>query len=256
MTDPEGGPLAVEAIGLTRRFGAKEVVTDLHLRVAAGEFLGFLGRNGAGKSTTIRMLTGLLPATSGSARILGLPVGVDRVEFKRQIGVLPEDNALFDRLSLGEHLVFAGRLHGLSPQDAAQRCDDLLELLELTGDRHVHAVAASQGMRKKTALGMALIHAPRVLFLDEPFNGLDPLAARTVRLLLERLVAGGLTAFITSHVLEIVERLCTRIAVIHEGRIVADVSRDELRATGIPLEQRFSDLVGHERELPELPWLS
>jgi ABC-2 type transport system ATP-binding protein len=246
---------AVEAVALTRRFGAKEVVCDLSLTVAPGEFLGFLGRNGAGKSTTIRMLTGLLPATSGSARILGLPVGVDRVEFKRLIGVLPEDNALFDRLSLGEHLVLAGRLHGLSATDAARRRDDLLDLLELGNDRHVHAVEASQGMRKKAALGMALIHAPRVLFLDEPFNGLDPLAARTVRLLLERLVAGGLTAFITSHVLEVVERLCTRIAVIHEGRLIADVSRDELRTCGVSLEERFSALVGHEHDLPELPWL-
>ena len=247
---------AIEAVGLTRRFGEKEVVCDLTLTVAQGEFLGFLGRNGAGKSTTIRMLTGLLPPTAGSARILGLPVGVDHVDFKRHLGVLPEDNALFDRLSLVEHLVLAGRLHGVPVDESERRAIDLLALLELFPDRHVHAVDASQGMRKKTALGMALLPSPRVLFLDEPFNGLDPLTSRTVRLLLERLVAHGVTVFLTSHVLEVVERLCSRVAVIHEGRLVADVTRAELQASGTTLEERFSTLVGQDRELPELPWLS
>ena len=246
---------AIETFGLKRSFGDKAVVRGLDLTVAPGEFLGFLGRNGAGKSTTIRMLTGLLPASGGSARVTGLAVGVEQIEFKRVIGVLPEDNALFDRLSLAEHLELAGRLHGLSAGEAVRRGDDLLGMLELAGDRHVHAVDASQGMRKKCALGMAVIHTPRVLFLDEPFNGLDPIAARTVRHLLEKLVAGGVTVFLTSHVLEVVERLCSRVVVLHDGVLVADVSRAEMRAAGVSLESRFSALVGQESELPELPWL-
>lgn len=255
MSQSQDGP-AVEAIGLTRRFGARDAVRDLDLAVPAGCFFGFLGPNGAGKSTTIRMLTGLLPATRGEARILGHVVAPGRVEFKRHVGVVPEDLALFDRLSALEHLVLAGRLHGLSTDEARGRARDLLELLELSDAQHVHAVDASGGTRKKVALGMALIHAPRVLFLDEPFTGLDPVASRSLKRLLERLAARGVTIFMTSHVLEVVERLCQRVAIIVEGSKVLDEDVVEITRSGASLEERFTALAGRPPVEREIPWLA
>jgi len=253
---PDHPSLAIEARGLTRAFGGREVVRDVDLVVAPGEFLGFLGPNGAGKTTTIRLLTGLLPATRGEARLLGLPVSPDQVEFKRRVGVLPEDLALFERLSVEEHLVLAGRLQGLAPATAAGRAADLLAALDLVPHRHLHAAEASHGTRKKTALGMALIHAPGVLFLDEPFTGLDPLAARTLRRLLERLTARGVTIFLTSHVLPVVEQLCTRVALLVEGRVVADVGLADLRQAGGSLEELFTRHAGPSPAELEMPWLA
>jgi len=256
MDDPATSlPPAIAARGLTRAFGGREVVSGVDLDVAAGTFFGFLGPNGAGKTTTVRLLTGLLPATRGWARVGDLPVAPHLVEFKRHVGVLPEDLALFERLSVEEHLLLAGRLHGLPPAEAAARAADLIAALDLEPHRHVHAADASHGTRKKAALGMALIHAPRVLFLDEPFAGLDPLAAGALRRLLERLTARGVTIFMTSHVLEIVERLCTRVALLVEGRVVADAEVAALRAEGGSLEELFARHAGASRTERELPWL-
>jgi ABC-2 type transport system ATP-binding protein len=244
----------VEARGLRRSFGDKVAVDHLDLRVEAGTFFGFLGPNGAGKTTTLRMLTGLLQPTSGEARICGLPVLPGETAFRRKMGVVPEGLALFDRLSLRENIELAGRLQDLPKDETAQRASDLLTFLDLANAAEVHAVDGSHGMRKKTALAMALIHSPRVLFLDEPFAGLDPIASRTVRRLLERLAGKGVTVFLTSHVLEIVERLCTRIAILSEGRVAFDGSREELTKDG-SLEERFAELAGEAGEEPELPWL-
>lgn len=247
--------LAVEARGLTRRFGDHLAVDGLDLTVPRGTFFGFLGPNGAGKTTTLRMLTGLLPPTAGRAWVAGLPATGEAIEFKRRLGAVPEDLALFDRLSILENVVLAGRLQGLSGGEAASRAEDLLRVLDLADQRHVHAVDGSAGMRKKTALAMALIHSPEVLFLDEPFTGLDPIAARTVRRLLSRLADRGVTVFLTSHVLEVVERLCSRIAIIAEGRKADELDRDALHGQGESLEERFARIVGLRPEEEELPWL-
>ena len=205
-------------------------VQDLDLTVGSGQFFGFLGPNGAGKSTTIRMLTGLLAPTSGRLRILGLDLAEHPLEVKRQIGVVPEGLALFDRLTGAEHLKFVGGMYGLDRKTAAQRTAELLEFMELADRPKTLVAEYSHGMQKKLALAAAVIHGPKVLFLDEPFEGVDAIAAGTLKAMLSRMTARGATIFLTSHVLEIVERLCSHVAIIHHGRLVAQGSLDELRA--------------------------
>src|SRR5512136_1067370 len=213
---------AIETRGLTRLFEGKPAVEDLALEVPAGAFYGFLGPNGAGKSTTIRMLTGLLAPTSGRARVLGTDLGHDGIEVKRRIGVVPDGLALFERLSGAEQLRIHGQLFGLPRAEAGRRADALLEAMELTADAGKLVVDYSHGMKKKLALGCALIHAPRVLFLDEPFEGIDAVAVTGIRRMLQDLVTRGrMTIFLTSHVLEVVERLVTHVGIIREGRLVA-----------------------------------
>jgi ABC-2 type transport system ATP-binding protein len=254
---------------LTRRFGELVAVDGMDLTVGAGQFFGFLGPNGAGKSTTIRMLTGLLEPTSGRIRILGRDLAEDPLEVKRQVGVLPEGLALFERLTGAEYLTFAGRMYGLDRATAAQRAAELLEFMQLA-DRPKSLVADySHGMQKKLALAAAVIHGPRVLFLDEPFEGVDAIAAGTLKAMLARMTARGATVFLTSHVLEIVERLCSHVAIIHQGRLVAQGSIAELRAgvesstaargpgEKLTLEQIFLDVVGGVRQdVQELSWLA
>ena len=216
--------------GLTRRFGELLAVDGVNLQVAPGQFFGFLGPNGAGKSTTIKMLTGLLAPSSGQIEILGLDLNTDPVTVKRQIGVVPEGMALFGRLTGSEFLNFAGRMYGLDRITAAQRATELLDFMQLADQPKKLVTDYSHGMQKKLAMAAAVIHGPKVLFLDEPFEGVDAIAAGTLKSMLQGMIARGATIFLTSHVLEIVERLCSHVAIIHQGRLVAQGSLEELRA--------------------------
>ncbi len=223
----------VEIENLVRHFGEFTAVDHINLQIRGGQFFGFLGPNGAGKSTTIKMLTGLLKPTSGSIRVLGFDP--QTLELKRRIGVVPEDLNLFERLTGAEMLEFTGRMYGMERASITERTRELLSLMELDDESKKLIVEYSHGMKKKLSLACALIHSPEILFLDEPFEGVDAIASRTLKDLLSRLTARGLTVFLTSHVLEIVERLCTDIAIIAEGCLVAHGSLEELRR-GISVE--------------------
>ena len=251
--------LALETRSLRKVFGDLVAVDGIDLAVPRGSFYGFLGPNGAGKSTTIKCLTGLLEPTSGATRILGIDPVSDPIAVKRQVGVVPEDLALFERLTGAETLSFVGRVHGLAPDALKARSKDLLELMSLAQAAGDLTADYSHGMKKKLALAAALLPAPRLLFLDEPFEGVDALASRQIKELLARFVQGGGTVFLTSHILEIVERLCDHLGVIHKGRLVAQGPIAELRAgtrVGKTLEAIFLELVGAEATaLPALEWL-
>ena len=261
---------AVETSALVRRFGDVAAVDNLNLSVRRGSFFGFLGPNGAGKSTTIKMLTGLLAPTSGRINVLGRDLSREPLEVKRRIGVVPEDLNLFERLTGAEMLAFTGRMYGLQKTEIAERAPELLDLMELRNEPRKLIVEYSHGMKKKLCLACALIHRPEMLFLDEPFEGIDAIASRTLKDLLSRLTARGLTVFLTSHVLEIVERLCTDIGIISQGKLLAVGSLDELRkgikveddgqkAAPISLEEYFIHVVGGERNTGEeevLQWLT
>lgn len=251
--------LAVETHGLTREFGGVRAVDGIDLAVPAGSFYGFLGPNGAGKSTTIKCLTGLLKPTSGTMRILGMDPLAEAVSVKRRIGVVPEDLALFDRLTAEETLSFVAQIHGLDEATATARSDDLLDLMDLRSASNTLVTDFSHGMRKKLSLAAALLPAPRLLFLDEPFEGIDAVASRQIKDLLQSFVGRGGTIFLTSHILEIVERMSTHIGVIARGRMVAQGRIDELRTGtngGRTLEELFIELVGGEgRPQAELDWI-
>jgi ABC-2 type transport system ATP-binding protein len=247
-------PLAIETRGLTRRFGAAVAVDAIDLQVPRGSFYGFLGENGAGKSTTISMLTGLLEPSGGRARVLDFDLRSGEDEIKRRIGVVPDGMLLFDRLTGREQLVLVARLFGLPRAEAARRADELLSVMELDKDAQKLVSDYSFGMRKKLSLAGALIHGPELLFLDEPFEGVDAVAKTALTALLADLVRRQkLTVFLTSHVLEVVERLCDRVGVIHKGRLVAQGTLAEVvaqapGATGLP--DAFVQLVGEGRTLP------
>ena len=221
---------AIATTGLTRRFGDFVAVDNINLQVAPGQFYGFLGPNGAGKSTTIKMLTGLLAPTSGSIQVLGLDFATNALEVKRQIGVVPEGMALFGRLTASEYLHFVGQMYGLDRSTTLQRTHELLEFMNLANESKKLITDFSHGMQKKLALAAAVIHGPKILFLDEPFEGVDAIAAGTLKQMLQGMIAKGATIFLTSHVLEIVERLCTHVAIINKGQLIANGSIDELRA--------------------------
>jgi len=252
--------LAVETRGLRKVFGDLVAVDGVDLQVPSGSFYGFLGPNGAGKSTTIKCLTGLLRPSAGEFRILGLDPLADPLAVKRRIGVVPEDLALFERLSGAETLAFVGRVHGLDAATLRSRSSELLELMDLARAAGDLVADYSHGMRKKLALAAALLSAPRLLFLDEPFEGIDAIASREIKELLARFVKGGGTIFLTSHILEIVERLCDHLGVIHKGKLVAQGPLAELRAgagAGKGLEEMFLDLVGASRARgAAFDWLS
>jgi ABC-2 type transport system ATP-binding protein len=251
--------LAVETRGLTREFGGFRAVDGIDLLVPSGSFYGFLGPNGAGKSTTIRCLTGLIKPTAGTMRILGVDPIAEPVAVKRRIGVMPEDLALFDRLTAEETLSFVAQVHGLDDATAEARSADLLGLMDLARAANTLVTDFSHGMRKKLSLAAALLPAPRLLFLDEPFEGIDAVASRQIKDLLQSFVARGGTIFLTSHILEIVERLSTHIGVIAQGRMVAQGRIDELRTgagSGRTLEELFIELVGGEpRPQAALDWI-
>jgi ABC-2 type transport system ATP-binding protein len=250
--------LAIETHGLTRDFGQFRAVNGIDLAVPAGSFYGFLGPNGAGKSTTIKCLTGLLKPTAGSMRILGLDPLAEPVAVKRRIGVVPEDLALFDRLTARETLTFVADVHGIDTATATHRSADLLRLMALEEAANTLVTDYSHGMRKKLSLAAALLPAPRLLFLDEPFEGIDAVASRQIKELLVSFVARGGTIFLTSHILEIVERLSTHIGVIAQGRLVAQAPIAELRETrgrGQTLEELFIGLVGADvQPQADLDW--
>jgi ABC-2 type transport system ATP-binding protein len=225
------------------------------LDVPVGSFFGLVGPNGAGKSTTLKMTTGLLRPDAGQAVVAGIDVWQDTTSAKAQVGVLPEDLKLFDRLSGSELLEFNGLLRGMDRAVIAQRSHDLLDVLGLTDSAGKLVIDYSQGMRKKIALACALLHAPRVLFLDEPFESVDPVSARTIREVLEHYTGSGATVVFSSHVMETVERLCDRVAVMHQGRLVASGPVDEVRGDG-SLEDAFIRLVGADQGgHAALPWL-
>ncbi len=228
---------AIETSGLKKTFGEIAAVDGLDLRVRSGTLFGFLGPNGAGKSTTIKLLTGLLGQSGGRARVLGHDIEKEPVEFKRKIGIVPEELVLFDRLTGEEYLRFVGRMYGLAAGLIRSRTAELLGLMELPTDRKKLIVDYSHGMKKKLAFSAAVIHQPQLLFLDEPFEGIDAIASRMIKDLMRALLAKGVTIFLTSHILEIVEKLCSDIAIIHQGKLVAQGSLEELQR-GIALTDR------------------
>src|SRR5580765_2161404 len=253
MTNDHSFP-AIEARGLTKSFGELAAVRDLNLRVAPGTLFGFLGPNGSGKSTTIKLLTGLLAPTAGDARVAGQTVSLESIELRRVIGILPEDAALFHSLTIWEHLELSGPLYGLSRQDTHARAVQLLRHLDLEQDSGTYIDQASYGMRKKCALAMALLHNPRVLFLDEPFEGIDPGSSRNIKDLLLGLAARGASVFLTSHILEIVEGLVERFAIIVKGEVVCCQTVSELARAGTTLERLYLGYAG-KPDAGDLAWL-
>jgi len=248
---------AIETSGLTRRFGDLVAVDSLDLRVRAGTFYGFLGPNGAGKSTTIKMLTGLLAPTFGTMRILGEDTADLHTarQVKRRIGVVPEHLALFDNLTGRKYLTFVGRMYQLPAALVRERCDELLAMMTLAHEDRKLTLEYSHGMKKKLALAAALIPNPELLFLDEPFEGVDAVSSAVLRDTLKRCVQRGATVFLTSHVLEIVEKLCTDVGIVAQGRLVHQSTMDEIRQGG-SLEQRFLEVVGSGHiERQKLSWL-
>jgi ABC-2 type transport system ATP-binding protein len=264
------GTAAIQTHGLTRNFGALTAVQDVTLSIAPGQFFGFLGPNGAGKSTTIKMLTGLLEPSAGSIEILGQPFTAGSLELKRQIGVVPEGMALLGRLTAPEYLRFVGRMYCLDKDTTNRRTEELLEFMQLANESRKLVTDFSHGMQKKLALAAAVIHGPKVLFLDEPFEGVDAIAAGMLKSMLQGMISRGATIFLTTHVLEIVERLCSHVAIISQGRLVANGSLEELRAgvaSSLPgtesgqrltLEEIFLSIVGAGavETQQELSWLS
>jgi ABC-2 type transport system ATP-binding protein len=261
FTQPQAdAPPAILATGLTKIFRGVAAVDGLSLRVARGRFFGFLGPNGAGKSTTIKMLTGQLRPTAGQIAIEGRPLPEALLDVKRMIGVLPEELPLYERLTGEEYLLFAGRMFGLPRNLARERTMELLEFLVLMEDRGKLILEYSQGMRKKLALAAALIHNPQVLFLDEPLNGIDPISGRVVTDLLRRLATKGVTMFFTTHVLDVVERLCDEVAIIDRGRMLAQGTLEQIRTQrtlgqDVSLEDVFLKLVAADVRRDDLSWI-
>lgn len=245
----------IETYDLTKVYGDRNVVDRLTLKVARGSFYGFLGPNGAGKSTTIKMLTGITAPNAGTARLLGYDLMRHTMALKRRMGVVPEELSLFENLTGPEYLVFVGRMYALPRHVAVSRAEELLVLLGLDDARNTLILEYSHGMRKKLAFCAALIHDPELLFLDEPFEGIDAIASRTIREVLKRVLARGATIFLTSHVLEIVERLCTHVGIINSGRLVCQGPLKELSG-GERLDEIFLRVVGRPLEAgPSLSWL-
>ena len=245
---------ALELSGLTKRFGDKLAVDDIDLSIPVGSFFGVVGRNGAGKTTAMKMCTGLLRPTSGTARIEGVDMWTDPVTAKAIIGVLPETMALFDRLTGAELLLYNGMLRGIPRDTVVARSTELLGVLGLDDAADRLVIDYSHGMTKKVALAAALLHGPRVLFLDEPFEAIDPVSTRTIEEVLGQHVAAGGTVVFSSHVLDVVERLCDLVAVIELGQIKTTGPVDEVR-DGKRLEDAFIDLVGTGAASENLTWL-
>jgi ABC-2 type transport system ATP-binding protein len=248
---------AIETKDLTRKFGDKVAVNSVDLQVERGTLYGFLGHNGAGKSTTIKMLTGLLAPSGGDMRVLGFDMNNEQqsLQAKKRIGVIPENLALFENLTAQEYLTFVGRIHGLSLDTIRERSAELLSLMTLDTEPKTLALEYSHGMRKKLSLAAALLPNPELLFLDEPFEGVDAVASVTIREILTNFVNRGSTVFITSHVLEIVQRLCTHVGIIMQGKLVHQSSMQQILDQG-SLEQYFLSLAGNDNPAQNrLNWL-
>ncbi|MEE4545429.1 ABC transporter ATP-binding protein [Streptomyces sp. V4-01] len=243
----DGPPAAVRVRGLWKRFGEQAAVAGIDLDLPSGRFIGLVGPNGAGKTTTLSMVTGLLRPDDGLVWIGGRDVWKDPVAVKSRIGVLPEGLRLFERLSGRELLAYTGRLRGLPGEEVDKRAAQLMDVLDLTAARHKLVVDYSTGMRKKVGLAAALLHNPEVLFLDEPFEGVDPVSAQVIRGVLERYTASGGTVVFSSHVMELVESLCDWVAVMAAGRIVAHGPLAEVRGAAPTLQDAFLSLVGARR---------
>jgi ABC-2 type transport system ATP-binding protein len=246
---------AIQTRNLRKVYGTKAAVDGLDLDVPRGCFFGFLGPNGAGKTTTIRMLMGLAPPTSGSIELLGLPMPEHSLEAKSKIGLVPDESLLFDHLTGLEFTEFVGRMYGLARPLAKERSRELLTLFELDGEPGKLIGDYSKGMRKRVAMAAALIHRPELFLLDEPFEGVDAVGARLMKEILLDRVRHGATVFLTSHVLEVVERLCDRVAIIQEGKLVLSGAMAELRSGSETLEDVFVRVVGAERPAELLDWL-
>ena len=247
--------IAISVEGLHKRFGDKEAVAGIELAITAGSFAGLVGPNGAGKTTSLSMMTGLLRPDLGRIRIDGVDVWADPPAAKALIGVVPAEARLFERLTGAELLEYAGRLRGIPAAESRSRAAQLLDVLDLVADAKRLVADYSTGMRKKVALGSALIHNPPVLFLDEPLEGVDPVSADVIRRLLTRFVGTGSTVLFSSHVMELVEQVCDHVSIIDKGRIVASGTTDEVRG-GKTLHQAFIDLVGSRANDGEgLSWL-
>ena len=244
----------IELSGLTKRFGEFVAVHDLNLHVPKGVIFGFLGPNGSGKSTTVKMLTGLLQPSAGDAWIEGSSIRTDALAIKQKIGVLPEDLALFDSLTIWEHLKMCGPIYGLSRTETESRAEQLLNYLDLWIDRHTFVEQASFGMRKKCALAMALLHNPKVLFLDEPFEGIDPVTSRSIKDLLLHMSGKGVTVFLTSHILEVVERLVHSFALVVHGELVCTQTVEETIRSGQTVEDIYFQHVTR-RPVEEFEWI-
>lgn len=250
---PQAGA-AVEIQGLTKLFDDKVAVDRINLAIPSGSFYGLVGRNGAGKTTTISMVTGMLQPTEGTALIRGIDMWAEPLKAKAHLGVLPDGVHLFDKLTGEQLITYSGYLHGIDKETVASRVKDLLAAMDLT-DAAGRAVADySAGMTKKIALAAALIHAPSVLILDEPFEAVDPVSAANIQDILRGFVASGGTVILSSHVMDLVQRLCDHVAIMDSGRILAAGTVDEVRA-GTSLEERFVQLVGGRTSSEGLSWL-
>ncbi|MFC1735264.1 ABC transporter ATP-binding protein [Candidatus Hydrogenedentota bacterium] len=246
----------IETFELSKNFSGFQAVDCLKLKVEYGSFYGFLGPNGAGKSTTIKMLTGLMAPNRGSARLLGHDLGRESLEIKSKIGVVPEELCLFENLTGREYLTFIGKMYRMKKRILAERTDELLAVMNLDENEKTLVLEFSHGMKKKLTLAAALIHDPELLFLDEPFEGIDAIASRAIRGILEKYIQRERTVFLTSHILEIVEKLCTHVGIIHKGRLVKEGSLDEL-SRGSSLEELFINAVGEPEETEaSLSWLA
>jgi ABC-2 type transport system ATP-binding protein len=246
---------AIVVRDLRKVYDGKPAVDGLTLTVPRGSFFGFLGPNGAGKSTTIRMLTGLIPPTSGTIQLLGLSMPGDEMAIKQRIGLVPDESLLFDRLTGAEFLEFVGRMYRLPRDLAIQRAGELLDLFELSAERRKLIAEYSKGMRKRITMAASLIHRPELFLMDEPFEGVDAVGARLMKDILLEQVRRGATIFLTSHVLEVVERLCDTAAINDKGRIVAEGRMQDLRTGSETLEDVFVRTVGG-REYDKLEWLT
>jgi ABC-2 type transport system ATP-binding protein len=247
---------AFELVGLTKVFGEERAVDGLSLSVPTGSFFGMLGPNGAGKTTSLSMAVGLLRPDEGTARIFGVDVWDEPTKAKALVGVLPDGLGMPERLTGREVLTYLGLLRGLPEDEVRRRTTELLEVLELDHEDEKQVIGYSTGMRKKLGLAVALLHAPRLLVLDEPFEAVDPVSAATIRTILNRFIAGGGSVVMSSHVMALVEQLCDRVAVVADGKVVALGTVSEVRAGGT-LEDAFVSLVGASTRGAEgLSWLS
>ncbi|TPG19654.1 ABC transporter ATP-binding protein [Pedococcus bigeumensis] len=254
VVPPAAPQVALRLRGLTKRFGETTAVDNLDLDVPRGSFYGLVGPNGAGKTTTLSMATGLLRPDAGTAQVLGTDVWADPVGAKSQIGILPDGLRLFDRLTGQQLVTYAGLLRGMDRAMVAERTGELLAALGLTDAAEKLVIDYSAGMTKKITLACALVHAPRLLVLDEPFEAVDPVSARTIRRILEDFAANGGTVVLSSHVMDLVERICTDVAIIAAGVVLSAGTLDDVRA-GVSLEDRFLGLVGGSTDVEGLAWL-
>lgn len=254
VAETSRGNAALEITNLVKVFEQQAAVDGINLTVPRGSFYGLVGRNGAGKTTTLSMATGLLKPTAGQVLVGGLDIWANPLDAKRRVGVLPDGVRLFDKLTGEQLLTYAGRLHGLDKATVAERTRDLLIAMDLTGAAGRQVSDYSAGMTKKIALACAMIHAPSLLVLDEPFEAVDPVSASNIQDILKAYVAGGGTVIISSHVMDLVQRLCDHVAIMNAGRILASGTVEQVRG-GVTLEERFVELVGGRVVSEGISWL-